>query len=184
MIQWGEERRRKMKKYTMLMAVIWAMGFALLTTASYAASMGGQSGWGPMAGWFGSSKSEEASFQERASRMIGAEVRNNEGDYLGRITDLMVDPTDGKIAFAVISRGGVLGIAMRFVAVPFSDLTLGSTPKYERMKNVYVLDVSKEKLAAAPTFNRSQWPDVANRKWDAKVYKYYGNAPYWGENCE
>jgi len=171
-----------MKKYTRWMTAILAMGFALLTTASYAEWMGGQSGSpGPMASWFSSSKSSEASFQERASRIIGAEVRNMQGDYLGRITDLMVDPQNGRIAFAVLSRGGVLGIPMMFTAVPFSTLTAG-TPSHE--KNAYLLDVSKEKLASAPTFSREQWPDVANREWGAEVYRYYGNAPYWEEDCE
>jgi sporulation protein YlmC with PRC-barrel domain len=170
-----------MRKYTMLMTVVWAMGFVLLTAASYTESMGVQSGPSPMAGWFSSSKSTELSFQERASRIIGADVRNNEGDFLGRVTDLMVDPHDGRIAFAVLSHGGVWGIPMRFVAVPFSALTPG-TPRHE--KNAYLLDVSKEKMASAPSFNREQWPDVANREWGAEVYKYYGNAPYWEEYCE
>ena len=170
-----------MRKYTMLMTVVWAMGFVLLTAASYTESMGVQSGPGPMGGWYSSSKSTEVSFQERASRIIGADVRNNEGDFLGRITDLMVDPQNGRIAFAVLSHGGVLGIPMRFVAVPFSALTPG-TPRHE--KNAYLLDVSKEKMASAPSFNRDQWPDVANREWGAEVYKYYGNAPYWEEYCE
>lgn len=171
-----------MKSYTRWMTMILAMGFVLLTTASYAEQLGGQNGAsGPMASWFSSSKSSAESFQERASRIIGAEVRNKQGDYLGRITDLMVDPQNGRIAFAVLSRGGVWGIPLRFAAVPFSALTPG-TPSHAKI--AYLLDISKEKLASAPTFSRDQWPDVANREWGAEVYRYYGNAPYWEENCE
>ena len=95
-----------MKKSAEMVVVILAMGFTLLTTASYAEWTAGQSGTGSVASWFGSSKTSEASFQERASRIIGSDVRNGQGDYLGRITDLMVDPQNGRIAFAVLSRGG------------------------------------------------------------------------------
>lgn len=112
----------------------------------------------------------------RASAIIGTHVQNSKGDYLGRITDLMVDPHDGRIAFAVLSHGGILGIPTRFVAVPFSALTPSSE------KHVYLLDVTKEKMAAAPSFTRGNWPDVTDRKWGMEAYVYYGQTPYWEES--
>jgi uncharacterized protein YrrD len=163
-----------MKKLMIMSAMIFALGFN--PAASHAVGMGNQSEHSSMAGEYRSTKSGEASFEYQASRVIGTVVKNKEGDYLGRITDLMINPQNGGIAFAVLSRGGVLGIPMRFVAVPFSALTSSNE------KHVYLLDMSEEKMAAAPSFGRDHWPDVANRGWETDTYKYYGESPNWGES--
>jgi sporulation protein YlmC with PRC-barrel domain len=167
-----------MKRLMIVMMTIFALGFT--AAVSYAGWMDSQSGYSPWAGAYQSAKSGERPFQYRASAIIGTHVQNKKGDYFGKITDLMIDPHDGRIAFAILSHGGVLGIPTRFVAVPFGALTPGPA------KNVYLLDVSKEKMAAAPTFSRDNWPDVTNREWGAETYTYYGQTPYWDEsdaNC-
>jgi hypothetical protein len=46
-------------------------------------------------------------------------------------------------------------------------------------KNEYVLDISKERLEAAPGFNADNWPSMADEKWNRDVYKYYERSPYW-----
>ena len=165
-----------MKRFVVVMAVIFALGFT--AAASHAGSRDGQSGYSPWMGEFKSAKSGERPFEYRASAMIGTYVQNNRGDYLGKITDLMVDPHDGRIAFVVLSHGGVLGIPTRFVAVPFGALT----PSAE--KSIYLLDVSKEKMAAAPSFTRDNWPDVMNQQWATETYTCYGQTPYWEESQE
>ena len=165
-----------MKKIMILTAIIFALG--ALPAASYAGRTGGQSDHSPMPAVQGPIKSGEASFQFRASTIIGRWVKNKEGDYLGRITDLMIDPQNGGKAFAVLSRGGVLGIPMRFVAVPFHALASSDEP------HVYLLDVSKEKMDGALSFDRDHWPDVADRGWETDTYRYYGQTPQWGESSE
>jgi sporulation protein YlmC with PRC-barrel domain len=67
---------------------------------------------------------------------------------------------------------------MRFVAVPFHALTSSDE------KKVYLLDMSKEKMTAAPSFAREHWPEVTNREWETDIYKYYGQTPRWGESNE
>ncbi len=161
-----------MKKF---IPVMFLLGLFVLYGGSSNAAMNEPNGSGPMAGWYSSEKGTEPPLQERASKIIGARVQNPKGEYLGRITDLMVHPEDGRIAFAVLSHGGVLGIPMRFVAVPFNAL------KFNSDKSVYLLDLSKEKMASAPSFARNHWPDVADKSWGAEIYRYYGVAPYWEE---
>ena len=167
-----------MKRLVIVTAMIFALGFT--AAASLAGYMDDRTGYSPWTAQYRSAKGGESPFEYRASAIIGTYVRNNKGDYLGKIMDLMVDPHDGRIAFAVLSHGGYLGIPMRFVAVPFSALT----PRAE--KNLYLLDASKEKMAAAPSFTRDNWPDVTNREWGTETYTYYGLTPYWeesGANC-
>ncbi|HEU5126053.1 MAG TPA: PRC-barrel domain-containing protein [Verrucomicrobiae bacterium] len=42
----------------------------------------------------------------RGSKLMGAEVTDSSGEQVGRIEDVIVNPTSGKIEFAVISRSG------------------------------------------------------------------------------
>jgi sporulation protein YlmC with PRC-barrel domain len=171
-----EGRRKKMKKIMVLVSMIFVLGS--LPAASYAGWTGRQSEHSSIPAEHISTKSGESSFEYRASTIIGSWVKSKEGDYLGRITDLMIDPQNGGMALVVLSHGGVLGIPMRFVAVPFHALTSSDE------KHVYLLDMSKEKMAAAPSFAREHWPDVANREWETDIYKYYGQTPQWGESNE
>jgi sporulation protein YlmC with PRC-barrel domain len=57
----------------------------------------------------------------RASRIIGANVVNDENRAVGEVEELMVSPAGGAV-MAVLSVGGFLGIGERYVAVPLSDL--------------------------------------------------------------
>ena len=165
-----------MKKIMMLMSVIFALGS--LPAASHAEWTASQSEQSSMPGMHDSTKSGKAPFEYRASTVIGSGVKNKEGDYLGRITDLMIDPQNGGKAFIVLSHGGVLGIPMSFDTVPFDALT------FSEENHAYLLDVSKQKMAAAPSFPRDQWPDAANREWQTGIYRYYGENPQWGESYE
>ncbi len=64
----------------------------------------------------------------RISKLVGAEVRNDAGERIGRIEDMIVSP-DGKITMAILEVGGFLGIGDRRVAIPveqFSALTTGA----------------------------------------------------------
>ena len=155
-------------------AIIFALGFN--PVASHAGWVAGPKGSSSILSKYKSTKGGELAFEYQARRVIGTYVQNREGDYLGKITDLMIEPQKGGITFAVLARGGVLGIPMRFVAVPFSALTSSNR------KHVYLLDMSEEKMAAAPSFDRNQWPDVANRGWEIDTYRYYGQSPNWGES--
>ena len=163
-----------MKKLMIIWVIIIALGFS--PAASRAVGMANSSEHSSMAGLYKSMKSGEMSLEYQASIVIGTFVKNKGGDYLGRITDLVIDPQNGGIAFAVLSRGGVLGIPMRFVAVPFSALTASNE------KHVYLLDMSEGKIAAAPSFDRDHWPDMANRGWVTDTYRFYGQNPNWGES--
>jgi hypothetical protein len=59
----------------------------------------------------------------RASAVIGATIYNDQKQTIGTISDLLVDK-DNKVAKAVLSVGGFLGVGSRLVAVPFADLQI------------------------------------------------------------
>lgn len=109
----------------------------------------------------------------KASSIIGTDVINPGGDNLGDIKEVVIDPSTGKVAYAVVSFGGFLSLGEKLFAIPYSAL------EYDLNQSKYVLDVSKERLEAAPGFDADHWPSMAEEKWNRDVYKYYGRSPYW-----
>ncbi len=109
----------------------------------------------------------------KASNIIGTDVVNPQKESLGDIKEVMLDPATGKVAYAVVSFGGFLGLGEKLFAVPFTALS------YDIDENEYVLDVSKEQLKKAPGFDPDQWPSMEDEQWNREVSSYYGRQPYW-----
>ena len=105
--------------------------------------------------------------------IIGVHVKNSQGEILGRISDLVVDE-QGRVALVILSHGGFLRINEKETAIPFSAL------RYDQVDNRLFLDISKERLAAAPPFKRS---DLDQNRAEY-VYRYFGQQPYWSEGGE
>lgn len=111
----------------------------------------------------------------KASSIIGTSVVNANGDNLGDIKEVVIDPTTGRVAYSVVSFGGFMSMGEKLFAIPFSAF------KYDSAENEYVLDVSKDRLEAAPGFDSGNWPSMADEQWNRDVYKYYDRSPYWEE---
>lgn len=109
----------------------------------------------------------------KASSMIGTNVINPKGESLGGIKEVVIDPRSGKVAYAVVSFGGVFTLGEKLFAIPYSAFD------YEVSKNKYVLDVSKESMESAPGFDSAHWPTMSDEKWNRDVYKFYKRSPYW-----
>lgn len=108
-----------------------------------------------------------------ANTLIGDHVRNNEGEDLGTIEELMIDLESGRIVYVVLSFGGILGIGDKLFAIPWNALNL------DPEDNEMVLNVQREKLESAPGFDKEHWPTMADRDWGAEIHSHYGFEPYW-----
>ncbi len=108
-----------------------------------------------------------------ASTLKGDGVRNAAGESLGNIEEFMIDLESGKIAYAVLSFGGFLGLGNKLFAVPWKTLSL------DPARHEFVLNVDKEFLKRAPGFDKDHWPDMTDRTWGAGIFDYYGQRPYW-----
>jgi sporulation protein YlmC with PRC-barrel domain len=111
---------------------------------------------------------------EKSSKFIGKDVENLQGEKIGDVEEVVIDPAHNTVAYTVISMGGFLGMGEKWFAVPMSALK-----RSERNANVYVLDVDKERLKTAPGFDKDKWPEVADRTWVASVYSFYNQPAYW-----
>ncbi len=107
------------------------------------------------------------------STLVGDNVVNANGEDLGKIEEIMIHIDSGKVAYAVLSFGGFLGMGDKLFAIPWETLTLDEDEKE------FILNVEKEKLENAPGFDKDNWPDMADRKWGSEIYSYYGYKPSW-----
>lgn len=108
-----------------------------------------------------------------ADTLEGDRVINARGETLGKIRDIMIDVQTGRVAYAVLSVGGVMGIADKLHAIPWQALVLDADNK------CFVLDVEKDRLDNAPGFDKDHWPSMADPQWAVSVYEYYDIPPYW-----
>lgn len=95
----------------------------------------------------------------RVSKIIGAKVKNTTGDSLGDIKDLVIDPANGQLVYAVVSFGGLMGMGDKLFAIPWRAL------HWTNPKDYYILDLDKVTLKRAPGFDKNHWPENSE-KWE------------------
>lgn len=107
-----------------------------------------------------------------ADTLVGNDVYNAQDENLGDVKEIMLDMSSGRVSYAVLSFGGILGMGEKLFAVPWSALTLDTVNKR------FTLNVSKDKLDQAPGFDKDSWPDMADSQWANGIHDYYGTKPY------
>ncbi len=106
-----------------------------------------------------------------ANDVRGREVKDKDGEGLGKIADLLVDDREEKVRFLVVEHGGFLGFGEKKTLIPVDAVT--KITEFE-----VFIDQSRDRVAAAPGYD----PDlVDDRPYHSSIYDYYGYAPYWGE---
>jgi sporulation protein YlmC with PRC-barrel domain len=108
-----------------------------------------------------------------ADTLTGDRVVNRQKEGLGTIEHLMIDVEKGRVAYAVLSFGGFLGMGDKLFAIPWTALSVDTE------EGQFILDVDKKLLEQAPGFDKAHWPNMADRAWGAEVSNYYGTKPYW-----
>ena len=107
-----------------------------------------------------------------ADTLIGDDVYNREDEKLGDIKEIMIDMRSGRVAYAVLSFGGFLGMGDKLFAVPWHAL------KLDTLNKRFTLNIEKKRLELAPGFDKDAWPDMANEKWASGIHSFYGTKPY------
>jgi PRC-barrel domain len=108
-----------------------------------------------------------ASDKVEGTAVYGADQRK-----IGSLERVMIDKISGKVAYAVLSFGGFLGMGEDYYPMPWSTL------KYDTNLGGYLINLTKDQLDNAPKFNESRgwnW----NRENDRQVHDYYRAQPYW-----
>ena len=105
--------------------------------------------------------------------VIGRKVINPQGDNLGKVEEVMVDAIPGRVAYAVLSFGGFLGVGDKLFAVPWTALD------WNPERQAFVINADKRFLENAPGFDKSNWPDMSDTTLRTSIYNYYKAQPYW-----
>src|ERR1700685_1732706 len=100
--------------------------------------------------------------------LIGSSVVNAQNQDLGKIEDLVFDATSGRIAYAVLSFGGFLGMGDKYFAIPWNAF------HFDLPQKRAVLNLDKMRFENAPGFDKDKWPNLADQQWGAIIYKHYG----------
>jgi len=120
----------------------------------------------------GSLEARETSSLIASDKVEGTAVYGAGDKRIGDVKRVMIDKITGKVAHAILSFGGFLGIGEDYYTVPWSILT------YDTNLGGYRTNLNADKLNNAPKYTQStgwNW----NRENDRKVYDYYQAKPYW-----
>jgi len=102
-----------------------------------------------------------------SDKVEGTAVYNARGEHMGSVERVMIEKRSGKVAYAVLSFGGFLGLGSDSYPVPWASLT------YDTDLGGYRLNVSEDTLRDAPRYVGDDW-DWEDRERGHKVYDYYG----------
>jgi sporulation protein YlmC with PRC-barrel domain len=103
----------------------------------------------------------------RVSELIGKDVRNQQGEDLGDIKDVIIDMNNGRVHYVVLSFGGFMGLGDKLFAYPMRVFR----PTAD--KDDLILAVDKERLRKAPGFEDKNWPDWDRADYRTQVDRYH-----------
>lgn len=106
-------------------------------------------------------------------QVSGTTVYNKAGEKLGSIEDIMIDKQSGRIAYAVLSFGGFLGLGHKHHPLPWSTL------RYDQRLGGYVVDLDRSVLEGAPAYSNEEAPAWEDEAWTRRLHDYYKVEPYW-----
>jgi hypothetical protein len=105
-----------------------------------------------------------------SERVEGTPVYSPTGEKIGDIDHLMIEKTSGRVAYAVMSFGGFLGLGHSHYPVPWGAL------KYSPTREGYETGITESQLKDAPEFSDDEWAD---RTWETRVHDHYRAPYYW-----
>ncbi|AFL52444.1 hypothetical protein ABIE78_001674 [Sinorhizobium fredii] len=108
-----------------------------------------------------------------ASDMVeGTTVYDMSGNDVGSIERIILEKRGGRVAYAVMSFGGFLGLGHDHYPLPWQKLDYNTT------LGGFQVDITRDQLEGAPKYPAEQdfdWSSESGRR----VYDYYGIPPYW-----
>jgi len=125
-----------------------------------------------------------------ATKLMGAKVKSQQGENLGQVQDVIINPQSGRVEFAVLSSS-TAGTGDKVIAVPWKLLSPSSSGASSSSSSTtsgsssmsqptFTASVDKDKLQRAPSFDKSHGPDMSSTDWSQKIYSYFGVEPETG----
>jgi hypothetical protein len=144
----------------------------------------------------------------RSTKIVGAQVKSSSGEDVGRIEDVVLNPSSGRIDFAILSsESKLVPVPWQLLSVSGGASAQGSTSSSSTSTDpsstspsstpsstspstsgiyaaaggqpTFTLNADKSKLQAAPSFDRSRWPEMS-ASWSQRVFSHFGVQPETG----
>ena len=123
------------------------------------------------------STSSSSSGYVQTSKIVGTKVKTQSGEEIGVVKDVVLDRSNGCMAYTVLSAGGtgsrVTGQA-KMVAVPWSVYTVSPDQTY------LTTTVERDRIYNAPVFEYSR---IGDTSYTTSVYSAFGVSPGAGVGC-
>ena len=108
-----------------------------------------------------------------SDRVEGTAVYDAHGKRIGKVERLMIDKLTGRIAYAILSFGGFLGIGEDHYPIPWSMLAYNEKP------DGFQVDITEEELKNAPKIEPGENWEQTTRARDQNIYDYWEVSYYW-----
>jgi hypothetical protein len=102
-----------------------------------------------------------------SDKVEGTNVYGADDRKVGAIERVMINKRSGKVAYAVLSFGGFLGIGDDHYPIPWETLT------YDTRLGGYRTAITERQLKGAPKYSGDDW-DWQDPERGRRVYDYYG----------
>ena len=102
-----------------------------------------------------------------SDKVEGTAVYGPDGDKIGSIENVMIDKLSGKVAYAVLTFGGFLGMGNDYYPLPWASL------KYDENLGGYLVNITRDLLESAPKFRDEDNWDWSNRQSLGSIDQHY-----------
>lgn len=106
-----------------------------------------------------------------SDKVQGTEVYGPDGEHVGEIDHLMIERVSGRVAYAVMSFGGFLGMGKDFYPIPWDAL------KYDTSLDGYRTNITREQVEGAPTREADDRLDWDDEQWNEELHRHYRARP-------
>jgi len=113
----------------------------------------------------------------KSSDLIGMKVVDVQDQTLGKVDNLALDLSAGRVAYVILSPDSSTGLGNNLYALPPNEFSANT-----KDQKALTTDVNKDKLAAAPHFAQSEWSKVSDQSYASQVYQYYGKQPWFSSS--
>ena len=107
-------------------------------------------------------------------RVEGTWVYNPAGEKLGTIHSVMIEKRSGRIAYAVLSFGGLFGFGEKVHPIPWELL------RYDVDREAYVVDIDRADIESAPAMALDEGDRPIDKEYQEEVHRHWGTMPWWG----
>lgn len=102
-------------------------------------------------------------YLHRSSDLIGGELDSRTGETLGSIEDFIVERGSGRIVFAIVEIGGVLGIGGTEIALPYERLS------WDEVEDRFLTGMTEEEAQAQAEFLPDDWNNLQDVTWMDRI---------------